>query len=234
VEALADAVEPDGEGMRRVSLHHVEEALQRRMLPSDKAGDAHYDAISAFIKSMRGSDPDATAYWLLRMLEAGEDPRFMMRRILVHAAEDVGLADPQALVVASAAAHALEMVGYPEARIPMMEAALYIACAPKSNSVVTTIGKVLEDLQTQRQEPVPPHLRGTGYKGAKALGHGVGYKYPHSFPNAQVEQRYLPEGLPTGEAYYTPNDRGFEARVQARLAEWRLLKSPQRHEDTTE
>ncbi|HEY3415034.1 MAG TPA: replication-associated recombination protein A [Armatimonadota bacterium] len=231
LEALADAADTDADGRRMVRLADVEEALQRRMLPSGKNGDAHYDAISAFIKSMRGSDPDATAYWLLRMLEAGEDPKFMMRRILVHAAEDVGLADPQALVVASAAAHALEMVGYPEARIPMMEAALYIACAPKSNSVVVTIGRVLEDLENQRHEPVPPHLRGTGYKGAKALGHGVGYKYPHDFPEAQVEQRYLPEGLPSSEPYYAPNERGFEARVKARLDEWRLLKSPRSRED---
>jgi putative ATPase len=221
LEALAEAVEPDSEGRRRITLAAAEEALQRRVLPSDKAGDAHYDAISAFIKSMRGSDPDAAAYWFLRMLEAGEDPRFLMRRILVHAAEDVGLADPQALVVAAAAAHALEMVGLPEARIPMMEAVLYIACAPKSNSVVTTIANVLEDLNSQPVKPVPPHLRGTGYRGAKALGSGVGYKYPHSFPGAIVEQRYLPEGLPSGAPYYQPNEQGFEARVKARLEAWR-------------
>jgi putative ATPase len=166
---------------------------------------------------MRGSDPDATAYCFLRMVEAGEDPRFLMRRILIHAAEDVGLADPQALVVASAAAHALEMVGLPEARIPMMEAALYIANAPKSNSVVTTIGKVLEDLKTERAQPVPAHLRDSHYKGAKALGHGKGYKYPHDYEGGIVEQRYLPEGLPTGAPYYEPTDHGFEARIKRRL-----------------
>jgi len=221
LEALADSAEPGEGGLRRVVLADVEEALQRRVLPSDKGGDAHYDAISAFIKSMRGSDPDATAYWFLRMIEAGEDPRFLMRRILIHAAEDVGLADPQALVVAASAAHALEMVGLPEARIPMLEAALYIACAPKSNSVVTTISKVLEDLNTERAQPVPVHLRDTSYKGAKQIGHGAGYKYPHSFPGGIVEQRYLPEGLPTGDPYYEPTDHGYEARIQKRLEEWK-------------
>ncbi|HEY3266319.1 MAG TPA: replication-associated recombination protein A [Armatimonadota bacterium] len=221
LEAVADAVEPGSDGRRTVTLSDMEEALQRRMLPSDKSGDAHYDAISAFIKSMRGSDPDATAYWFLRMLESGEDPRFLMRRILIHAAEDVGMADPQALVVAASAAHALEMVGLPEARIPMMEAALYIACAPKSNSVVTTIAKVLEDLKSERVQPVPSHLRDASYKGAKALGHGAGYQYPHSFEGGIVEQRYLPPGLPTGEPYYTPGDRGFEARVKKRMDEIR-------------
>lgn len=221
LEALADAVEPNAEGRRVISLSDVEEALQRRVLPSDRAGDAHYDAISAFIKSMRGSDPDATAYWFLRMLEAGEDPRFLMRRILIHAAEDVGLADPQALVVASAAAHALEMVGLPEARIPMLEAALYIACAPKSNSVVTTIGRVLEELSTERVRPVPIHLRDTSYKGASRIGHGKGYLYPHDYPGGVVEQRYLPDGLPAGEPYYQPTDHGFEARIRKRLDERR-------------
>lgn len=219
LEAMADAAVPDADGRRIIRLPDVEEALQRRVLPSDKGGDAHYDAASAFIKSMRGSDPDATAYWLLRMLEAGEDPRFLMRRILIHAAEDVGLADPQALVVASAAARALEMVGLPEARIPMLQAALYIANAPKSNSVVATIDRVLSDLKTERLQPVPAHLRDTSYRGAKALGHGEGYKYPHSYEGGYVEQRYLPEGLPTGEPYYQPTDHGFEARIKRRREE---------------
>ena len=221
LEALADAAEPGESDRRLVSLADVEEALQRRVLPSDKGGDSHYDAISAFIKSMRGSDPDATAYWFLRMLEGGEEPRFLMRRILIHAAEDVGLADPQALVVAASAAHALEMVGLPEARIPMLEAALYVACAPKSNSVVTTIAKVLADLKAERAQPVPVHLRDTSYKGAKQIGNGKGYQYPHDHPGGVVEQRYLPEGLPTGAPYYEPTDHGYEARIQKRFAEWR-------------
>lgn len=222
LEALADLATPDKNGNLPITLADAEELLQRRVMPSDKAGDAHYDTISAFIKSMRGGDPDATAYWMLRMLEGGEDPRTLMRRILIHAAEDVGLADPQALVVASAAAHALEMVGYPEARIPMLEAAIFVACAPKSNSVVVTIGRVMDDLEKTRPEPPPIHLRGTGYKGAKALGHGKGYIYPHDFPDAIAEQRYLPDGVPTGpDPYYTPNDRGYEARIKARLEEWR-------------
>lgn len=219
LEAVADTAEPDETGQLAITLTDIEEAIQRRVLPSDKGGDAHYDAISAFIKSMRGSDADATAYWFLRMLEAGEDPRFLMRRILIHAAEDVGLADPQALVVAASAAHALEMVGLPEARIPMMQAALYIANAPKSNSVVTTIANVLADLKSERAQPVPAHLRDTSYKGAKTLGHGKGYKYPHSYEGGVVEQRYLPEGLPTGEPYYTPTDHGFEARIKRRMEE---------------
>jgi putative ATPase len=219
LESVADTAEAGADGRLTITLADVEEAVQRRVLPSDKGGDAHYDAISAFIKSMRGSDPDATAYWFLRMLEAGEEPRFLMRRILIHAAEDVGLADPQALVVASAAAHALEMVGLPEARIPMMEAALYIANAPKSNSVVTTIAKVLEDLKTERAQPVPVHLRDTSYKGAKTIGHGKGYKYPHDYEGGVVEQRYLPDGLPTGEAYYVPTDHGFEGRIKRRMEE---------------
>jgi putative ATPase len=159
---------------RRISLPLAEQAAQRRSLRYDKDGDQHYDMISAFIKSLRGSDPDAAAYWLLRMLDAGEDPRFLCRRMVVHAAEDVGLADPQALVVATSASHALEYVGLPEATIPMMEACLYIACAPKSNAVVETIGRVREDLAKEAAGPVPVHLRDTSYRGAKKLGHGFG------------------------------------------------------------
>ncbi len=216
LEWAALVAEEDAEGRRHVSLEAAEEAVQRRVLAYDKGGDQHYDTISAFIKSLRGSDPDAAVYWLVRMVEAGEDPRFLMRRMVVHAAEDVGLADPQALVLASAAAHALELVGLPEALIPMTEAALYIATAPKSNAVVEAIARVRADLQTQAHGEVPKHLRDTSYQGAKKMGHGAGYKYPHRYPGAYVEQRYLPEGLPT-RPYYEPKGEGHEARVLQRM-----------------
>lgn len=203
-------------GTRRIDLQLAEAAAQQRALRYDKSGDQHYDIISAFIKSMRGSDPDAAVYWLLRMLESGEDPRFIARRMVIHAAEDVGLADPMALVVAVSAAHALEFVGLPEAKIPMVEAAIYIACAPKSNSVVKAIGAAGEDLSKQEAQPVPAHLRGSEYFGAAALGHGVGYLYPHDFPNGYVPQQYLPDNL-VGRRYYEPTDRGYEAEIKKRL-----------------
>lgn len=200
---------------RTITLDLAEQAAQRRSLRYDKDADQHYDMISAFIKSMRGSDPDAAAYWMLRMLDAGEDPRFLCRRMVVHAAEDVGLADPQALVVATAAAHALELIGLPEAAIPMMEACLYIACAPKSNAVVSTIAKVREDLANRPAGAVPVHLRDTHYRGAKRLGHGKGYQYPHDYPNHYVEQQYLPDEL-KGRTYYTPSSNGYEQRIRDR------------------
>lgn len=203
-------------GTRCIDLQLAEAAAQQRALRYDKSGDQHYDVISAFIKSMRGSDPDAAVYWLLRMLESGEDPRFIARRMVIHAAEDVGLADPMALVVAVSAAHALEFVGLPEAKIPMVEAAIYIACAPKSNSVVKAIGAVGEDLSKQEAQPVPVHLRGSEYFGAARLGHGVGYLYPHDFPNGYVPQQYLPDNL-VGRRYYEPTDRGYEAEIRKRL-----------------
>ncbi len=205
---------------RHITLALAEQAAQRRSLRYDKDGDQHYDLVSAFIKSMRGSDPDAAVYWLLRMLAAGEDPRFLCRRMVVHAAEDVGLADPQALVVASAAAHALEFVGLPEAQIPMVEACLYIACAPKSNAVVDAIGRVKTDLAAENPGAVPIHLRDTSYRGAKRLGHGKGYQYPHDFPGHHVVQTYLPEEL-EGRTYYHPSGNGYEARVRERLERWR-------------
>src|SRR5439155_15377043 len=166
----------------------------------------HYDHISAFIKSMRGSDPDAAVYWLMRMLAAGEDPRYIARRMVVHAAEDVGLADPMALVVATSAAHAVEFVGLPEAQIPMTQAAIYIATAPKSNSVVTAIKRATADVAERRAEPVPPHLRDTSYRGAKRLGHGEGYRYPHDFPGHHVPQQYVPEGAQS-QTYYEPSEQ---------------------------
>src|SRR2546421_23380 len=201
-------------------------ALQQPLIRYDKAGDAHYDAISAFIKSMRGSDPDAAVWWLAAMLEAGEDPRFIARRMVILASEDVGNADPMALVVAVAAAQALELVGLPEAKLNLSPAAIYLSTAPKSNASMVAIGRATEDVQRHGAGEVPPHLRGTGYPGAKRLGHGKGYLYPHDHPGGWVAQSYLPEGLPRteGRHYYEPADRGAEAAVAERL---RKLRSPE-------
>jgi putative ATPase len=216
LEWAALAAETDADGRRLVSRELAEEAVQRRILGYDREGDTHYDAISAFIKSMRGSDPDAAVYWLARMLQSGEDPRFIARRIVIHAAEDVGMADPQALVVASAAAHAVELVGLPEAQIPMAQAAIYIATAPKSNAVVNAINRANTDVRSRRPAAVPMHLRDASYRGAKRLGHGQGYQYPHDFPGGYVPQEYLPEGAASGP-YYEPTDHGYEARVRERI-----------------
>ncbi len=211
---------PDARGVRRITLASVEDATQRRPLVYDREGDAHYDHISAFIKSMRGSDPDAAVYWMARMLAAGEDPRFIARRMVVHAAEDVGLADPMALVVATAAAHAVEYVGLPEARIPMAEAAIYIATAPKSNAVVRAIGEAMRDVEERRADPVPTHLRDSSHpRAVQVLGHGQGYKYAHSYPGGFVPQVYLPESV-KDRIYYEPSEAGFEAEVGARLRKW--------------
>jgi putative ATPase len=220
LEWAALAAEPEADGQRVVSRELAEEAVQRRILGYDREGDAHYDAISAFIKSMRGSDPDAAVYWLARMLQAGEDPRFIARRMVIHAAEDVGMADPQALVVATAAAQAVEFVGMPEAQIPMAQAAIYIASAPKSNAVVNAINRANADVRTRRPAAVPTHLRDASYRGAKRLGHGQGYLYPHDHPGGYVPQEYLPEGAASGP-YYEPTDHGYEARVRERLRRWR-------------
>jgi putative ATPase len=220
LETAVQAAEPDAEGHRTITLALAEQAVQQRALAYDKNGDQHYDIVSAFIKSMRGSDPDAAIYWMHRMLAAGEDPRFICRRLVIHAAEDVGLADPMALVVANAAAHALEFVGLPEAQIPMTQAAIYIACAPKSNAVVKAIAKVQEDLRTRPQGSVPIHLRDSHYKGAKALGHGRGYKYPHDYPGNYVKDTYVPEGSTSGP-YYEPTGNGREATLRERVERWR-------------
>ncbi|OPX88742.1 MAG: Replication-associated recombination protein A [Pelotomaculum sp. PtaB.Bin104] len=206
---------PDFAGVRRISLAVAEEAIQQRVLRYNRT-DEHYDVTSAFIKSMRGSDPQATLYWLARMLYAGEDPEFICRRIMIHAAEDVGLADPQALILATSSALAVERIGMPEAKIVLAEAALYIATAPKSNSVVAGIGAALSEVENNRGEPVPPHLRGTGYPGAKALGHGQGYLYPHNYPGHYIKQSYLPDNI-DGKIFYAPSDNGRELEIKARM-----------------
>jgi putative ATPase len=201
---LADADETVIDGRR------VADAVQKRLVAYGR-GDNHFDVVSAFIKSMRGSDPDAALFWLGRMIHAGEDPRFIVRRMIIFASEDVGLADPQALPVAVAAAHALEHVGLPEARLNLAEAALYLARAAKSNSVIDALDKAMVDADST--DPVPPHLRDAHYAGASKLGHGEGYEYPHDFDGHHVEQQYRPERF-EGSAYYEPSDQGRDVEVE--------------------
>jgi putative ATPase len=191
----------------RVTRDLAAEAVQRKAVVYDRQGDAHYDVISAFIKSIRGSDPDATLFWLARMLEAGEDARFIARRMIVHASEDIGLADPRALTIAVAAAQAVEHVGLPEARLNLAEAAIYLARAPKSNSVYTALAAAMED--AVGADPVPAHLRDASYPGAKRLGHGTGYRYPHDYPGHRVDQEYRPVRF-QGTRYYEPSGEGEE------------------------
>lgn len=208
------------DGPVTVTADVVRAAVQTRTVVYDADGDAHYDTMSAFIKSMRGSDPDAAVYWLARMLEAGEDPRAIARRLIVHAAEDVGNADPTALLVATSAAAAVEHVGLPEARIPLAQAAIYIATAPKSNATYMAIDKALAAVRNERWEPVPIHLRDTSYRGARQLGHGAGYKYPHDYPGHFVPQQYLPDNV-KDRSFYEPSDQGHEQVIRQRLAQWR-------------
>jgi putative ATPase len=221
LELAVNATEPDpNTGVRHITLRTAEDAVQRRILRYDKSGDSHYDTISAFIKSMRGSDPDAAVYWLARMLAAGEDPKFIARRLIIQAAEDVGNADPMALVVATAAAQAVQFVGMPEAQIPLAQATIYIACAPKSNACYLAISRANADVAQKKGPPVPIHLRDANYPGARELGHGEGYLYPHNFPNHYVEQEYLPPGAKSGP-YYEPTEQGHEAKFKQRLARLR-------------
>lgn len=206
LELAAAATAPDADGRRLITLACVQDALQRRALRYDKRGDEHYDVISAFIKSIRGSDPDAAIYWLARMLEAGEDVLFIARRLVILAAEDVGLADPQALPLAVAAQQAAHLLGPPEALYPLAEATLYLACAPKSNSVGTAYFRALEDVRQTRADPVPLHLRNAVTGLMRSLGYGKGYRYAHDFPGGVVAQQHLPERL-VGHRYFQPNER---------------------------
>jgi len=199
-------------GDETVTTATAEEALQRRVVRYDKGGDQHYDVISAFIKSMRGSDPDASVWWLAQMLEAGEDPRFIARRMVIFASEDVGNADPMGLVVAVSAFHALEFVGLPEAQLNLSQAVIYLATAPKSNASTTAIAKASRTLQERGVGEVPKHLRDAHYPGAKKLGHGEGYRYPHSFEGGWVEKQYLPDDV-SEETFYLPTDRGYEKEI---------------------
>ena len=201
-----------GAGPFEITREHVVDANPRRGLSYDKHGDMHYDIISAFIKSMRGSDPDAALYWLARMIDAGEDPKFIARRIMICASEDIGNADPQALLVAHAAFKATEVIGYPECRINLAQAALYLCLAPKSNAAEAGIDAALEEVRTGPRREVPNHLRDRHRPGSDEYGP---YLYPHNYPAGWVAQRYLPEGLEKG-AFYTPGARGWEAwRVEA-------------------
>lgn len=218
LEFAAMTTVPNNSGVRQLTLEIIEEAAQTQRVRYDKSGDNHYDVVSAFIKSMRGSDPDAALYWFARMLYANEDPRFIVRRIIVHASEDVGMADPNAMLLAHAAANALEWLGMPEARIPIAQAIIYIATAPKSNSVVTAIDSAIRTVESTSGEPVPDHLRDAHYKGAARLGRGVDYKYPHDFPHHYVDQQYLPNQL-KGKKFYNPSSQGREKLIQERL-EW--------------
>jgi len=204
------------EGERHVDLECARTATQARALAYDKTGDQHYDVISAFIKSMRGSDPDAAVYWLARMLAAGEDPLFIARRIVICAAEDVGNADPMALVVANAAAQAVQFIGLPEGRIPLSQAAIYVACTEKSNAAYLAIDRATGDLQKRPPLPVPLHLRNASFEAQREAGIGVGYQYPHDFPHGWVAQSYLPNGM-EGVRYYEPTDRGREGKLALRL-----------------
>jgi putative ATPase len=217
LELAALTTPADDDERVHITLAVAEESIQRKAVVYDGDGDAHYDTISAFIKSMRGSDPDAALYWLAKMIYAGEDPRFIARRVVICASEDVGMADSNALVVATAAAQAVELVGLPEAQLNLAHAVVYIATAPKSNRVTTAIGSALGDVREGRTLAVPEHLRDAHYKGAKKLGHGAGYKYSHDYEGGYVPQAYLPEG----RRYYEPTENGLEKRIKERLDYWR-------------
>jgi putative ATPase len=218
LELAVESTSPRADGTIYIDLGVAQESIQRRALRYDRAGEEHYDTISAFIKSMRGSDPDAALYWLAKMLYAGEDPEFIARRMVILASEDIGNADPQALVVAVAAAQALQFVGLPEAQLNLAQAAIYLATAPKSNSVLA-IAEALADVERTGKVEVPDHLKESARDGV-ALGHGKDYQYPHNFPDHFVAQNYMPEAL-KGKVYYRPSDQGYEKEIAERVKKWR-------------
>ncbi len=207
----------DAQGNVDFTLDVAQSSIQKKHIAYDHTGDGHYDTASAFIKSMRGSNPDAAVYWMAKMIHAGEDIRFISRRIVICASEDVGNADPNALVVATAAMQACEFVGMPEARIILSQAVIYVACAPKSNAAYVAIDKALADVQANRTQNVPQALKDGHYKGAKALGHGQGYKYAHDYKDHYVEQEYMP----SPQTYYEPTEQGYEAKIKERLRKLR-------------
>jgi len=213
LEVGALTTKPGKDKVINFDLKAAEESIQKKAVVYDKDEDGHYDTISAFIKSMRGSDPDAALYWLAKMLYAGEDPRFIARRIVICASEDVGNADPQALVVANAAFQIAEFVGMPEAMIPLAQAVCYIACAPKSNAAYLGIDKAMKDVEEGRTMEVPKHLKDANYRGAEKLGHGAGYKYAHDYKGHYVDQEYIPEK----RIYYEPTDIGYEKKIKEYL-----------------
>jgi len=213
LELGALSTAPSDDGKIHITLQVAQDCIQKRVVRYDKTGDNHYDTISAFIKSMRGSDPDAAVYYLARMLYAGEDIKFIARRIMICAAEDVGNADPRALEVAVAAAQAVERLGMPEARIPLAQAVTYVATAPKSNAAYLAIDAAMQKVQEERIKTIPPHLQDAHYKGAGKLGHGIGYLYAHDYPNHYVKQQYLPDEI-VGTVFYEPTENGYEAEIR--------------------
>ena len=223
LELAALATQPDAEGKRKVTLPTIEDALQHRSLLYDKAGEEHYNLISALHKSLRGSDPDASLYWLGRMLEAGEDPLYIVRRLIRFASEDVGMADPQALTVAVAAQQAVHFVGMPECNLALAELVIYLASAPKSNSLYRAYSEVQRDIRRTGSQPVPLHLRNPVTSLMREVGYGEGYKYAHDYEGHFVEQQNMPDGL-RNRRYYTPSDQGYEKEIGSRLREWRKEK----------
>ncbi len=219
LELAASATPPDAEGKRAITLAILEDAVQRRWLRYDRAGEEHYDTVSAYIKSVRGSDPDAALYWLARMLEAGEDPLFVARRMVILAAEDIGLADPQALSIAVAAQQAVHFIGMPEGLLPLAEATIYLAAAPKSNSALAAYGRAKADVEQTLNEPVPLHLRNAVTGLMRQMGYGKGYRYAHEYAGHQVEQQHLPDRL-KGRRYYEPGSEGYESQIVERLRRW--------------
>lgn len=225
--AVKDAILVAEDGAApQLTLEGAQEAASHRALLYDKAGDAHYGVVSAFIKSLRGSDPDAAVYYLVRMLESGEDPRFLLRRMVIFASEDIGNADPQALSVATAALSAYELVGLPEGALPLTQAATYLASAPKSNAVIRAYGAARRAVKQAGPLPVPPHLLNASTQLQRRLGHGEGYRYPHDLGGLAPGERYLPEPL-QGQRYYEPTDNGHEAAIGARLRSWRSFSRPE-------
>ena len=212
-------------GGTHIDRHGAEEAVQQRTLLYDKGGEEHFNVISAFIKSMRGSDPDGAVYWLARMIEAGEDPRFIVRRMVIFASEDVGNADPQGLQVAISALQAVELMGFPEGVLPLTQAVTYLAMAPKSNTALTTYAKAKEAVEKHGPLPVPLHLRNAPTKLMKSLGYGGGYQYPHDFEGHFVVESYLPEGL-RGARFFEPGTNGLEKRHRERIDEIRSQRAP--------
>jgi putative ATPase len=229
LEIAAELCEATGE--KHLELEHIEQALAERVVMFDRAGDAHYGVASAFIKSLRGSDPDAALHYLARMLEGGEDPRFILRRMVVFASEDVGNADPRALQVAVAALSGYELVGMPEGRIILGQAATFLASAPKSNAAYKAIDAAIADVRAQPDLPVPPHILNAPTKLNKELGHGVGYRYPHDFPGHFVQQSYLPEAL-EGRRYYEPTNNGLERSIKDRLDHWWGRSAPEDRDES--
>ena len=219
LETAVYAFTPDTDGNRLIDLETISDALQRRSPMYDKAGESHYDTISAFIKSIRGSSPDGALYWLARMIESGEDPLFIARRLVILAAEDIGLADPQALPVAVAAQQAVHLLGMPEGRIPLAEATVYLAAAPKSNSAYAALNQAMKDVREQANEPVPLHLRNAVTGMMKDMGYGKDYKYSHDYEGNFEAQEYLPPSL-EGRRYYRPSDEGAEKGIRDRLNSW--------------